>query len=50
MKEMIDFFYNKRFQPLTFRKPFSYEYKCKLYDNLNKTLELLITTNSTACK
>ena len=27
MKEMIDFLDNKKFQPLTFRKPFSYEYK-----------------------
>jgi len=27
MKEMIDSLDNKRFQPLTFRKPFSYEYK-----------------------
>jgi len=26
MKEMIDFLDNKRFQPLTFRKPFSNEY------------------------
>ena len=29
MKEMIDFIDNKRFQPLTFRKPFSYEYNNK---------------------